>query len=79
MRTIMNRLLFILFLFSFNFFAAEEIPIGFTEQELLQKDMIGSNSRETDPPSAPVRNISEYERMSGVLIRYPLSSYLTTP
>ena len=27
--------------------------------------------RNTDPPIAPVRNIAEYERMSGVLIRYP--------
>ena len=27
--------------------------------------------RDTDPPIGPVRNIAEYERMSGVLIRYP--------
>ena len=27
--------------------------------------------RNTEPPIAPVRNIAEYERMSGVLIRYP--------
>ena len=28
--------------------------------------------RETDPPIAPIRNIAEFERMSGALIRYPL-------
>ncbi|GIR41788.1 MAG: hypothetical protein CM15mP52_0180 [Candidatus Neomarinimicrobiota bacterium] len=27
--------------------------------------------RDTDPPPSPVRNIAEYERMQGVLIRYP--------
>jgi len=27
--------------------------------------------RETDPPPGPIRNIAEYERMEGVLIRYP--------
>ena len=67
----MYKQLFILFLFSLSLFAIEELPIGFTEQELLQKDMIGLNSRETDPPEGPVRNIAEYERMGGVLIRYP--------
>ena len=28
--------------------------------------------RDTDPPAPPVRNIAEFERMTGVLIRYPL-------
>ena len=28
--------------------------------------------RETSPPNQPVRNIAEFERMSGVLVRYPL-------
>ena len=27
--------------------------------------------RETDPPPGLIRNIAEYERMEGVLIRYP--------
>jgi agmatine/peptidylarginine deiminase len=27
--------------------------------------------RSTDPPLTPIRNIAEYERMSGALIRYP--------
>ena len=67
----MYKKIFILVLFSLNLFAVEELPIGFTPQELLQKDMIGANSRDTDPPEGPVRNIAEYERMEGVLIRYP--------
>ena len=67
----MYRQLFILFLFTFNLFATEELPIGFSEQELDHIDLIGSNSRETDPPVGPVRNIAEFERMQGVLIRYP--------
>ena len=28
--------------------------------------------RETEPPLPPIRNIAEFERMSGALIRYPL-------
>ena len=32
---------------------------------------IYSMGRETDPPPQPIRNISEFEPMSGVLIRYP--------
>jgi len=50
----------------------EELPIGFSLEELEKKHLIGLNSRETDPPAPPVRNIAEYERMEGVLIRYPL-------
>ena len=49
----------------------QELPIGFTPEELEKKHLIGLNSRETDPPAPPVRNIAEYERMEGVLIRYP--------
>ncbi len=51
---------------------SEELPIGFTPEELLIKHTIPEMGRETDPPPAPIRNIAEYERMQGVLIRYPL-------
>ena len=61
----------ILFMMSFIFPESKELPIGFTEQELEQKHLIGQMSRETDPPPGPVRNIAEFERMNGVLIRYP--------
>ena len=60
-------LIFVGILFSIN----EELPIGFTTEELLKIDEISLMSRETDPPPGPVRNISEFERMEGVLIRYP--------
>ena len=55
----------------FSFLFSHELPIGFTLEEMQNKHLIGSMSRETDPPPGPVRNIAEYERMRGVLIRYP--------
>jgi len=33
--------------------------------------IIKEMGRETDPPPTPIRNIAEFERMQGVLIRYP--------
>ena len=48
-----------------------ELPIGLTEDEMLRIHEIYSMGRETDPPPSPVRNVAEYERMQGVLIRYP--------
>ena len=48
-----------------------ELPIGFTDWELQNQHLIPMMSRDTDPPEGPVRNISEFEPMSGVLIRYP--------
>ena len=48
-----------------------ELPIGLTDNEKHRKDEIYSMGRDTDPPPYPVRNIAEFEPMSGVLIRYP--------
>ena len=48
-----------------------ELPIGLTEDERLRVSEIYFMGRNTDPPSHPIRNISEFEPMSGVLIRYP--------
>ena len=48
-----------------------ELPIGLTEEEKNNIHIIYEMGRDTDPPIAPVRNIAEFERMSGVLIRYP--------
>ena len=39
--------------------------------ELLHKSEIGRNFVETGPPVAPVRNVAEFERMQGALVRYP--------
>ena len=48
-----------------------ELPIGFTEGELKNKNLIYDMGTRTDTPIGPVRNIAEYEPMQGVLIRYP--------
>ena len=50
---------------------SDELPIGLTEEEKNNFHLIYEMGRNTEPPIAPVRNIAEYERMSGVLIRYP--------
>ena len=48
-----------------------ELPIGLTEEEKGKLHLIKEMGRSTDPPPGPIRNIAEYERMEGVLIRYP--------
>ncbi len=48
-----------------------ELPIGLTAEEQTRIHEIYSMGRQTDPPPGPVRNISEFERMEGVIIRYP--------
>ncbi len=48
-----------------------ELPIGLTEEEKGKLHLIEEMGRSTDPPPLPIRNIAEYERMEGVLIRYP--------
>ena len=48
-----------------------ELPIGLTEEEKGKLHLIEEMGRSTDPPPTPIRNIAEYERMEGVLIRYP--------
>ena len=52
-------------------FVSDELPIGLTEEEKNNIHLIYEMGRNTEPPIAPVRNIAEYERMKGVLIRYP--------
>ena len=49
----------------------EELPIGLSESELDKLYIIDEMGRDTPPPPPPVRNIAEFERMEGVLIRYP--------
>ncbi len=49
-----------------------ELPIGFTPEEWENRDMIYTmGERQTDPPATPIRQIAEFERMQGALIRYP--------
>ena len=42
-----------------------------TAEELLRKGEIGKNFVETNPPAGPVRNIAEFDKMEGALVRYP--------
>ena len=48
-----------------------ELPIGLTEEEKEKLHLIEEMGRSTDPPPTPIRNIAEFERMQGVLIRHP--------
>ena len=70
----MIKLIPVLFLFP-SLFATDrfngELPIGLTEEEKTRIHEIYNMGRETDPPTTPIRNVAEYERMQGVLIRYP--------
>ena len=64
------RVIFLLLVLSV-FIYAEELPIGFTEQEWENRSFIQSMGRLTTPPVGPIRSIAEYEPMQGALIRYP--------
>ena len=46
-------------------------PHWMTEEEKTRTDEIGRDFYETDPPVGPVVNIAEFNKMQGVLIRYP--------
>ena len=53
-----------------------QVPSGvlrheMTPEELLRKGEIGRSFIETDPPSAPVRDVAEFDHMQGALERYP--------
>jgi agmatine/peptidylarginine deiminase len=40
-------------------------------EEMLKKYEAPKNFVETPPPAGPVRNVAEFDRMQGVLVRYP--------
>lgn len=42
-----------------------------TPDELLHRGEIGRGFVETNPPLAPVRNVAEFDKMQGALVRYP--------
>ena len=66
-----NKLLILIVINVVLYGSSIELPIGLTEYEKQRKGEIYSMGRDTDPPPYPVRNIAEFEPMSGVLIRYP--------
>ncbi|MBE0648389.1 MAG: agmatine deiminase family protein [Bacteroidales bacterium] len=49
----------------------EKLTHWLTPEEMTRLDQIGKAFVETDPPSAPIRNIAEFDHMQGVLVRYP--------
>lgn len=53
-------------------FELDGLPIGMTAEEEAARGAIGADFTPTPPPSGPVRNIGEFERNEGVLIRFPL-------
>jgi len=48
-----------------------ELKHYMTPEELKFKHLIGKDFYSTPPPDCPVRNVAEFDRMHGVLIRYP--------
>jgi len=70
--------LFLMFMISATALAQDDVRPGkpalrheMTPDELLRKHEIGRNFIETAPPVAPVRNVAEFDRMQGALVRYP--------
>ncbi len=77
----MNRIYTLLSLFILLSAAtcAQEQPAGdnpplrheWTPEEWSRRHLIGRGFVETDPPAGPVRNVAEFDRMQGALVRYP--------
>jgi agmatine deiminase len=66
----------VIFLLSFRLSGQETIEpwkLGhwLSPEEMLLKPEKGRNFVETPPPVSPVRNIAEFDRMQGALVRYP--------
>jgi agmatine/peptidylarginine deiminase len=55
----------------------EKLTHWLTPNEMLRLHEIGLGFVETDPPAAPVRNLAEFDRMQGALIRYPFGIPMT--
>ncbi|MCH8558383.1 MAG: agmatine deiminase family protein [Balneolia bacterium] len=51
---------------------ADSLPKGLTDEEKTRLHEIGDNFTETPPPEGTVRNIAEFERNEGALVRWPL-------
>ncbi len=77
----MPKICFLLFLLVMAPFLVDGQDLPNKEQPLLRHEMtpeeaarrheIGRGFVETDPPAGPVRNVAEFDRMQGALIRYP--------
>ncbi|MHC1707570.1 MAG: agmatine deiminase family protein [Bacteroidales bacterium] len=58
--------------FSQNLVDPTNMPHEMTPGEVLLKETLGSKFVSTPPPTGVIRNIAEFDKMEGVLIRYPL-------
>ncbi|MCX6288016.1 MAG: agmatine deiminase family protein [Bacteroidetes bacterium] len=54
-----------------TFGSPQKLTHEMSPEELLHKNEIGKNFVETNPPVGPVRNVEEFGRMQGALVRYP--------
>ena len=63
--------LFLFFILCNTVFAQFKFPHHMTEAEERDRYLIGRDFSETQPPSAPVRPVAEFEPMSSVVIAYP--------
>lgn len=50
------------------------LPICLTAEEQAQAHLIGTTHRGTPPPDLEVRGTAEFERMLGVIVRYPFGN-----
>ncbi len=64
-------MLFIFSISSGNNLINESLPKGFKRNEIDRIHEIYFMGRNTPAPPHPIRNIAEFERMQGVLVRYP--------
>jgi len=51
--------------------SSKKLTHAMSAEEKARSHEIGKDFLGTDPPQGPVRNVAEFERMEGVLIRYP--------
>jgi agmatine/peptidylarginine deiminase len=49
----------------------EKLTHWLTPSEKLRLNEIGRGFQETPPPTGPIRNVAEFDRVQGALIRYP--------
>jgi agmatine deiminase len=71
----LTTLLILTFILFFSVLRSQDLSPTFTHEmtpeEELRKSEIGKDFISTDPPTPPVRIVSEFEEMQSVLIRYP--------
>ncbi len=65
-KTVLFLVLFLLFSNLFSY----ELTHEMTPEEAKIKDF-NKDFYETEPPTGPIRNIAEFDKMEGVLVRYP--------